>query len=196
MKKTILFALLVLVFTPTVLSQGKNSLRVGANAAFWGAGDTWGTAFYGEYERAVTSFMAVVPRVSIGYSHNMVQTDNRPLRSSVLASQAASASLRFRPFPWKVVDRLKLDAGFLYQHTAVSDIGYSFDPSSPSSADYHVENANYHVENLFGFLFAININLLQTDRHELGIRGEMLTSVGETFDCDGLQFGVYYGVRF
>ena len=189
--KTKFFLLSVLLCGAlAVQAQGKNSLRVGANAAFWGAGDAWGTAFYGEYERTVTSFMAVVPRVSVGYSHNQVQLGDQALRSSVLASQAMSASLRFRPFPWKVVNRLKLDVGFLYQHTATSDIGYSSDPSILATS------VAYQADNLFGALFAININLLQTDRHELGIRGEMLTSMGNTFDCDGFQCGVYYGVRF
>ena len=189
--KTKLFFLSVLLCSAlAVQAQSKNSLRVGTNAAFWGAGDAWGTAFYGEYERAVTPFMAVVPRVSVGYSHNQVQLDNQPLRSSVLASQTVSASLRFTPFPWKVINRLKLDVGFLYQHTATSAIGYSSVPS------FLTTSAEYHVDNLLGFLFAVNINLLQTDRHELGIRGEILTSIGHTFDCDGLQYGVYYGVKF
>ena len=190
MKTKLFFLSVLLCGTLAAQAQGKNSLRVGTNAAFWGAGDTWGTAFYGEYERAVTSFMAVVPRVSIGYSHNQVQLGNQPLRSSVLASQTISASLRFRPFPWKVIDRLKLDVGFLYQHTATSNIGYSSDPSILATS------VAYQTDNLFGALFAININLLQTDRHELGIRGEMLTSMGHSFNCDGMQCGVYYGVRF
>ena len=51
---------------------------------------------------------------------------------------------------------------------------------------------------MFGMLFALNINLLQTDRHVLGIRGEMLTDMGRDyyFNADGPHVGVYYGVRF
>lgn len=191
MKTRIFILLALLCGALAVQAQGKNSLRVGSNAAYWSAGDVWGTAFYGEYERQLTSFMAVVPRVSIGYTHDRRQnSQGQPMHSSVLASQAVSASLRFTPFPWKVINRLKLDVGFLYQHTATSAIGYSSVPS------FLTTSAEYHVDNLLGFLFAVNINLLQTDRHELGIRGEILTSIGHTFDCDGLQYGVYYGVKF
>lgn len=191
MKTRIFILLALLCGALAVQAQGKNSLRVGSNAAYWSAGDVWGTAFYGEYERQLTSFMAVVPHVSIGYTHDRRQnSQGQPMHSSVLASQAVSASLRFTPFPWKVINRLKLDVGFLYQHTATSDIGYSSDPS------YLATSLDYRTDDLFGLLFAVNINVLQIGRHRLGLRGEMLTSFGESFMCDGMQCGIYYGVSF
>ena len=185
MKTRIFILLALLCGTLAVQAQGKNSLRVGVNAAFWETCDMTGAVVYAEYERELTSFMAVVPRISIGSANKQNQWVN-----TLLSSRTVSASLRFRPFPWKVFDRLKLDVGFLYQHTATSDIGYSSDPS------YLATSLDYRTDDLFGLLFAVNINVLQIGRHRLGLRGEMLTSFGESFMCDGMQCGIYYGVSF
>ena len=179
MKTRIFILLALLCGTLAVQAQGKNSLRVGVNAAFWETCDMTGAVVYAEYERELTSFMAVVPRISIGSANKQNQWVN-----TLLSSRTVSASLRFRPFPWKVFDRLKLDVGFLYQHNVQSNMYYGMSDS-------------YWNDHLFGMLFAINIDLLQTDRHVLGIRGEMLSDMGHSyFNIDGPHVGVYYGIKF
>ena len=181
MKTKFFFLSVLLLGALAVQAQGKNSLRVGVNAAFWDLCDMTGAVVYAEYERELTSFMAIVPRISIGSANKQNQWVN-----AQLSSQTLSASLRFTPFPWEIVNRLELDAGFLYQHNVQTNLYHS-----------DVQN-NYWNDHLFGMLFALNINLLQTDRHVLGIRGEMLTDMGHDyyFNADGPHVGVYYGVQF
>lgn len=185
--KSKFFLLLVLSGVVSgVYAQNKNALRFGVNGAFWGMGDVSGVSVYGEYERELLPFVSAVAQFSSGYSDQKEE-----YLSSVLASRSASLSLRFIPFPWKVINRLKLDAGFLYQHFAETSVNYSSNPSRPV-----LGTSNYR-SNLYGLLFGVNINVLQTGRHLLGIRGEMRTSfVNSKFNCDGLQAGVFYGVRF
>ena len=185
MKKIFIILSIIILSMSTTIAQNRNSLRIGVNGAFWGSGDAIGKVIYGEYERTLNSYFSVVPRMSIGYANEQLEW-----YSSLLSSYTASLSLRATPFQASELSRLKLDAGLLYQSTVKLGINYSSHPS------INIVGVDDDIYNLFGFLFGLNINIIQTERHVLGVRGEMLTNIDGGFHCDGLQFGVYYGVRF
>lgn len=191
MKMKILFPfMLLLALSCTAQMPPKNTLCFGVNAAFWGDGDLLGTSFYGEYENRLNAFLAVVPRLSCGNAHKQTKWV-----SSQLASQSVSLSLRFTPFKREVFERLKLDIGVLFQHTLSSIITYGNMAYSPDGL--HVIAADGTKNNLWGLLAGINVNVLQIKNHVLGIRAEMLTSFsGGRFYCDGLQGGLFYGIKF
>ena len=187
----ILFIALFTVLGST--AQNQNSLRVGLNGAFWGAGDVTGLVFYAEYERTLTPYFALVPRLSSGYSSEHVKGTKEYWSewsySSILSTHTASLSLRTTPF--QKMSWLKLDAGFLYQHTIISSINFYPDPT------IGVAGVTAWDDHLFGILFAVNANIIETERHVFGLRGEMLTYFDAgSFECSGFQFGIYYGVRF
>lgn len=191
MKKLLLTAILG-AFTSLLYAQDVNplnSLRVGVNRAFFGAGDITGPALYVEYSRELLPFLAVTPRIMSAYGNS---------RNDYFVNQASdfgtSLSLRFTPFPNRGLRRVKFDVGGLY-HRFIQSYGSVLSPDEYGLIA--TENSFYRREDLVGFIGSINVSALDNHRFDLGARLDLLTSLsGGYLNADSFQTGLYFGMKF
>ncbi len=166
----------------------KNSIRIGINGAFYGAGDIVGPSIYAEYSYSINKYIAIAPRIMSGYAHKIddVQFDHA-------SSFNTSLALRITPFP-NTFQRLKIDFGGLY-HRFVNIYG-GIEPK-PVYGGLSSRSSTYNKEDLFGLIGSLSINLIDNKKIESGLKFDMLTSFTEGyFNSDSWQTGLYFGVKF
>ncbi len=189
MKRGILF-FLILVYATSSFAQQKepvNILSAGINGAFYGSGDMTGICLVTEYSYILSKHFALNPGVRVGVANNL--GDNS---FDHLSSLAVNASLSVTPFP-KLFDNLKIEIGGLYHHLAKS-YGNFIDPTPYGT--YMFSSTEYWSEDLWGLLGSVRVNIFDGRNALLGLRADMLTSFDKGYlNCDGLQFGIYFGLK-
>ncbi len=162
---------------PTTL----NSARFGTNFAFFGAGDLYGVAIYGEYVVRLNKVLSISPRISSGFA-SRADFDQ-------LTSFATSVSLGVQPFRNK---SLQIDVGGLY-HKVINTYGSL---GEFQYWQYEIERGYHSNENLFGFLGSISGNVYSNKKLEVGIRFDLFTSFYEGYlEADSWQIGTYIGFK-
>ncbi len=183
--------LFLIVFLPAGAyaqsTDPRNEIRVGINRAFFGSGDVVGPALYAEYSYRVNPYLSVAPRLISGTAAR-----ERPDLYDHASSFAANVSARITPSP-RVLSFLSLDVGGLY-HRFASTYG-SINSTTPDgiSNDY----SEHRQQNLWGFVGAVNTELVHQEAFTLGARLELLTSLsGGYLSADSYQIGIFYSRRF
>ena len=184
----LLSLLLLALTTQAQPSESSQAIRIGANRAFFGTGDVVGPAFYAEYAYSFNPYVALAPRVISGFAHRQDRTI-----FNHISSFAVNLSVRISPLP-RYLPGWSIDIGGLY-HRFTNTSGNVFQisgTSQPASGD-----ANHYRENLWGFVGAINGDIIHREKFSLGARLELLTSLAEGYlNADSYQWGVYYSRRF
>jgi hypothetical protein len=158
-----------------------NAARFGTNLAFFGAGDLYGVAIYGEYVVRLNKILSISPRISSGFA-SRADFDQ-------LTSFATSVSLGVQPFKNK---SLQIDIGGLY-HKVINTYGSL---GEFQYWQYEIERGYHSNENLFGFLGSISGNVYSNKKLEVGIRFDLFTSFNEGyFEADSWQIGTYIGFK-
>ena len=190
MQPSLLLALLLLL-TPTILlaqtSEPPHAIRIGANRAFFGAGDVVGPTFYAEYSYQLSPYVAVAPRAISGFAHRQDFSN-----LDHLSSFAINLSVCLSPLP-RFLPGWTLDVGGLYHRFTNTYGNLTSFPGTPSTAN----DASHYSENLWGFVGAINGDVIHQEQYAIGVRLELLTSLSEGFlNADSYQLGVYYSRSF
>lgn len=190
MKKLIpVILLLMLSMLLTAQQQTpKGAVTTGVNYAFFGSGDVTGPCLVADYSYDINKYLALTPGVRVASV-----TRNSDGNYSHLSSLALNLSLTFTPLP-ELFDNLMLEAGGLF-HRQVNNYGNCVEDETDGY--YTSDETHFSVERLWGLVFSIKLNIIDNQRFVAGCRGDMLTSfLDNYYNCDGLQGGIYIGVKF
>ena len=190
MYQSLLISLLLItpVITLAQSAEPQHAVRIGINRAFFGSGDVVGPALYAEYSYQFNAYLGIAPRVISGFANRQ---DDR--RFDHISSFAANISARISPLP-RYLPGWTIDLGGLYHHFANT---YGDIVGPPSSGPSAVSDAYHRQENLWGFVGAMNVDVVHQEKYSLGARLELLTSLSEGYlNADSYQIGLYYSRKF